>query len=176
MLIKGTLILLIATAYFHTAPPAIAMSRHHEGEARIWIEDEKICLGPDTRYVFGGYFFPRHAEVDENEVRLYGISISRNDDTYVWETYSQGFELSGPRLMSDTCLPYGENIETFTTKVPAKEIEPGMYSIMLMARDQKGRRASFFTNKCITGSPGNWSISSVKINEQDLTSSRWSCE
>ncbi|MCU1717819.1 hypothetical protein [Pseudomonas sp. 5P_3.1_Bac2] len=173
---KISVFTLIAITYFYMAPPTMAMSRHHEGEANIWVKDKGFCLGVDTHYQTEGYFFSRNANVDENEVRLDGISISRNDDTYVWATYSQDQATLGPRLTSTTCIPYGEEIQSFNTETPAIEIKPGIYSIMLISHDQKGRRASFYTVKCITGSPASWSIAPVKINEKELGATRWYCD
>ncbi|WP_152987304.1 hypothetical protein [Pseudomonas sp. TTU2014-080ASC] len=155
---------------------AQAMSRYNDGDARVWIENNNLCLGVENTYKVGGVFLSRNAQVDENQLTLYGVSISRNDEGVVWENYSNSETKQGLTLNTSTCIPYGENIDNFATPTPAKNLEPGIYSILLRAGDSKGRRAWFSTTTCLKGSSNAWSVAPAKVNENAVGFARWYCE
>lgn len=167
--------LTITQALLLTAASTQAMSRYNDGEARAWFQNNKLCLGVKDSYQVGGGFFSRNAKVDENQLKLYGVSIIRNDEAVVWESQSNSETKQGVNLATNTCITYGDEIENFLTTIPAKKIESGVYSILLRGGDSKARRAWFFTRACVNNKQGIWTVTPVNINEDEAGSNRFFC-
>jgi hypothetical protein len=153
-----------------------AMSRHHDGEARVWSQDDKLCLGVAPTYETDGILFSGTAQVDDNDVRLYAISVSAIDKG-VWDTYiPPESSAEGFRVTSDTCISYGQNLAGFVTKTSAQPIKSGLYSVILEAGDQKNRRARFYLKACISNKQNTWSITPANINKRETDSKQFYCE
>ncbi|WP_152987305.1 hypothetical protein [Pseudomonas sp. TTU2014-080ASC] len=173
---QGLLNLLILLLTCHLAFPAQAMSRHHDGEARVWSQDDKLCLGVAPTYKTGGILFSGTAQVNDNDVRLHAISVSAVDKD-MWHAYiPPESSAEGVRVTSDTCISYGQSLAGFTTKTPAQPINPGLYSVILEAGDQKNRRARFYLKACISLTQNTWAVTPAKFNENETGSSRFYCD
>ncbi|MCU1717818.1 hypothetical protein [Pseudomonas sp. 5P_3.1_Bac2] len=160
----------------HISTAAHAMSRHHDGEARIWVKGNDLCLGVDDQYATDGIIFFNRAQVDENQVKLYRIAVSGTDST-LWDYYLPPESMSnGPLLTSSTCLVYGQTISSFITRSPAKPVEAGLYKVMLEAIDHKDRRAWFYTRVCVSNQQGTWTVTPVKVNKNETNPNRFYCE
>ena len=158
------------------AAPVQAMSRHHDGEARAWIQDDKLCLGVAPTYETSGFLFSRAAQVDDNDVRLYAISVSAIDKD-LWNSYiPPEVSAEGVKITADTCIVYGQDLANLVTKTPAQPLKPGLYSVILEAGDQKNRRARFYTKICLSNSQNTWLIKPVSNSNKGSTNSQPRCE
>ncbi|SHM33637.1 hypothetical protein SAMN05216288_3477 [Pseudomonas punonensis] len=149
-----------------------AMSRHHDGDARVWVRNGVLCIGADETYEVPG-FFSRKARLDQNEVVLYAVQVNR-PSVQAWETSTPpGVTSSTLKLRSDTCVEYGEPIVSFENQVPPQPLKPGIYEVLLQAGDQKNRRAWFYKRFCLIGEAGDWS---VKDAERVKGTNEWRCK
>ncbi|MFU7393989.1 hypothetical protein ACM74P_27945 [Pseudomonas aeruginosa] len=149
-----------------------AMSRHHDGAARVWMQGGRLCLGVGADYEVGG-FFSGTVQVDENQVGLYAIQVSQQQAPAWVQSRPPGTLGAFVRLRSDTCVEYGQAIGSFDTQVPARRLEPGVYEVMLQAGDQKKRRAWFYKRFCLAGKDGEWSVSGAHRVEG---TAEWRCD
>lgn len=149
-----------------------AMSRHHDGDAHVWIRNGTLCMGPGETYEVPG-FFSRQARLDQNQVLLYAVQVNR-PSSQAWET-SAPTEApnSSLRLESDTCIEYGQPIASFSNQVSPQALKPDIYEVFLQASDQKHRRAWFYKRFCLIGEDGNWS---VRDAERIAGSHEWRCK
>lgn len=149
-----------------------AMSRHHDGDARVWIRNGTLCIGADETYEVPG-FFSRKARLDQNQVELYAIQVNRQS-AQIWEASTPpGTMSSNLRLQSDTCIEYGKPVVSFENQVPPQELKPDIYEVLLQAGDQKNRRAWFYKRFCLIGQADNWS---VKDAERIENTHEWRCK
>lgn len=149
-----------------------AMSRHHDGDARVWVRNGALCLGADETYEVPG-FFSRKARLDQNQVVLYGVQLN-HPSAQVWETSTPpGSAGSTLQLRSDTCVEYGQPVAGFENQVPPQALEPGIYEALLQAADQKNRRAWFYKRFCLIGEAGQWS---VRDAERMQGTHEWRCK
>lgn len=149
-----------------------ATSRHHDGDARVWIHDGALCIGANETYEVPG-FFSRKAHLDQNQVVLYAVQVNRSL-TQAWEASTPpGTIGSTVRLRPDTCIEYGQPIASFENQIPPQALEPDIYEVLLQAGDQKNRRAWFYKRFCLIGGPGNWS---VRDTERLEGTHEWRCK
>lgn len=148
-----------------------AMSRHHDGDAQVWISNGSLCLGAADTYEVPG-FFSRPARLDQNQVTLYAVHVNR--PTYqAWEIVtSQELPVSSIQLQPGACIEYGKPLALFSTHVSPRELEPGVYEVLLQAGDQNNRRAWFYKRFCLSGKNGGWSVREAERLEG---TSQWRC-
>ncbi|MGE8361986.1 hypothetical protein [Pseudomonas sp.] len=147
------------------------MSRHHDGEAQVWISNGSLCLGAADTYEVPG-FFSRQARLDQNQVTLYAVQVNR--PTYqAWEIATpQELPISSVQLQPGACIEYGKPLAPFSTHVSPRELEPGVYEVLLQAGDQNNRRAWFYKRFCLSGETGDWSVGEAERLEG---TSHWQC-
>ncbi len=149
-----------------------AMSRHHDGDARVWIRNGALCIGADETYEVPG-LFSRKASLDQNHVVLYAVQVNR-PSAQVWEASTPpGATSSTLRLRSDTCIEYGQPIVSLENQVPPQTLKPDIYEVFLQAGDQKNRRAWFYKRFCLIDEAGNWS---VRDAERIEGTHEWRCK
>jgi len=149
-----------------------AMSRHHDGEARVWIRNGALCIGADKTYEVPG-FFSRAARLDQNQVVLYAIQVN-GPFAQAWEASTPlGAISSSLRLRPDTCIEYGQPVVSLENQVPPQALTADIYEVLLQAGDQKNRRAWFYKRFCLIGEAGNWSVRDAERIENTHT---WRCK
>ena len=149
-----------------------AMSRHHDGEARVWVNDGVLCLGAAETYEVSS-FLSSSARLDQNQVDLYALQVNQ-PSTQAWElSAAQGKKPSAVRLEPGGCIEYGQPLAGLETQVPPRPLAPGVYEVFLQASDQKNRRVWFYKRFCLAGEAGAWMVTQAR--REDGTQS-WHCD
>ena len=149
-----------------------ATSRHHDGEARVWMRDGLLCLGAAETYEVSG-FFSNSARLDQNQVDLYALQVNQ-PSTQAWELSApQGMKPSAARLEPEGCIEYGQSLAGLETQTPPRPLTPGVYEVFLQAGDQKNRRAWFYKRFCLAGEAGAWT---VKQARRETGTQSWHCD
>lgn len=148
-----------------------AMSRHHDGEAQVWVREGSLCIGASATYAVSG-FFSSKARLDQNQVTLYAVQVNR--PAYpAWSTEApRDTTASSTRLQPGACIEYGKPIASFSTSVPPRELQPDVYEVLLQASDQDNRRAWFYKRFCLSNEAGSWAVTdAVRLDG----ASQWRC-
>ncbi|MGE8499017.1 MAG: hypothetical protein ACN6O6_16035 [Pseudomonas sp.] len=149
-----------------------AMSRHHDGDAQVWVRERSLCIGTAATYEVSG-FFPSTARLDQNQVTLYAVQVNR-PSYQAWSAQApRGTTGSSVQLQPGACIEYGKPIALFSTTVSPRELEPGVYEVLLQASDQKNRRAWFYKRFCLSSDSGSWAVTDAVRAEG---TSQWRCE
>lgn len=142
------------------------MSRHHDGDARVWLREGSLCLGAAGTYKVSG-FFSSTARLDQNQVTLYAMQVNR-PSYQAWSAEApRDTTVSSVQLQPGACIEYGKPIAPFSTTAPPRELEPGVYEVLLQASDQKNRRAWFYKRFCLSSEAGSWAVTDAV---------QWRCE
>jgi hypothetical protein len=141
---------------------AHAISRAYDGDAKVWLENGKLCFGGETFSWPGGIIFRRSASVDEGNVIIYAVGVNQRnalDERPYWHVdarwkYRKSGELvnnaDGLPIKSSTCIAYGQTMERFEEITKAKELEEGVYVVYLYGEDLKREiRAYFAKHFCL---------------------------
>lgn len=148
-----------------------AMSRLFDGDAKIWIANDRLCFG-GTEFKSAGLFFNRTLKVDTAQVVVHAIQVSGADPAPYWATSTTAPEQALP-LTSNTCIAYGERIAHFNPSQAAKPLVDGLYSVTLAGSDLKsGNRATFYKNFCLQHSNSQLN---VKAARYDKSLQQWVC-
>lgn len=152
---------------------AWGMSRLFDGDATVWMHGGTLCVG-GVAFKSPGLFFNRLLKVDERQVAVHYIEVSREPYEPFWSTGS--VEPShGVPLRSDTCFTYGQPIPGFRDKSPARPLAPGMYSVTVGGHDSAGdgARATFMKTFCLESRGNGLAVIDAGYDEGV---GRWVCK
>jgi len=154
-------------------PPAWGMSRLFDGDANVWVRGRTLCFG-GAAFKSPGLFFNRTLQVDERQVAVQSIEISREPYEPFWSSVSLEPNQGVP-LRSDTCFAYGQAITGFREKVPARPLEPGLYNVTLGGRDSAGdgQRATFMKTFCLEARGTGVAVLDAGYDDKQ---GRWVCK
>lgn len=148
-----------------------AMSRLFDGDAKVWIANDRLCFG-GTEFKSAGLFFNRTLKVDAGQVVVHAIQVSGADAGSYWTTSTTAPEHALP-LTSNTCIAYGEHIAHFNPSQAAKPLVDGLYSVTLAGSDLKsGNRATFYKNFCLQHSDSGRRVMAAHY---DKSVQQWVC-
>ncbi|WP_152227462.1 hypothetical protein [Pseudomonas sp. SCB32] len=152
---------------------AWGMSRLFDGEATVWMRGETLCFG-DVAFKSPGLFFNRTLAVDERQVAVHFIEVSREPYESYWATGGVDVARGAP-LRSDTCFAYGQAIAGFKEKAPARPLTPGMYSVTVSGHDSAGdgARATFMKTFCLESRADGLAVIDAGYDEK---LGRWRCK
>ncbi|AGI26777.1 hypothetical protein H681_24550 [Pseudomonas sp. ATCC 13867] len=148
-----------------------ATSRHHDGEARVWMNGEQLCVGATGTYEVGG-LFSGSTKVADNVVTLHSVSVLRDAKETWAQSVPPGTPGAGLRLVADQCIGYGRLPADFVTSTPAQPLQAGMYEVYLLAGDQKRRRAWFYKRFCLERGGEGWRVGEARFVE---SAGQWQC-
>lgn len=154
-------------------PSAWAMSRLFDGDANVWMRGETLCLG-GAAFKSPGLFFNRMLKVDQRQVAVHFIEVSREPYESYWATAGKE-PSSGVPMRSDTCFAYGQAIAGFQEKAPARALLPGLYHVTLGGHDSAGdgARATFMKTFCLGSREGRMVVIDAGYDEAQ---GRWRCK
>ena len=165
----GSLCLALSTSTLS----ALGMSRLFDGDATVWMQGGALCFGC-AAFKSPGLFFPRTLKVDERQVTVHYIEVSREPYEPYWSSSSEGPGRAVP-LRSDTCFAYGGAIPGFQEKAPVRPLQPGMYSVTVGGRDSAGdgARATFMKTFCLAARGEGLAVIDAGYDEK---AGRWVCK
>ncbi|MFR0688810.1 hypothetical protein ACLUTX_05415 [Enterobacterales bacterium AE_CKDN230030158-1A_HGKHYDSX7] len=154
-------------------PSAWSMSRLFDGDATVWLQGRALCFG-GVAFKSPGLFFNRTLKVDERQVTVRFIEVSREPYEAFWTSASRE-PMQGVPLRSGTCLAYGQAIPGFSDKVPARPLEPGLYNVTLGGHDSAGdgARATFMKTFCLASRGDGLAVLEAGYDER---AGRWLCK
>ncbi|VXB18044.1 conserved exported hypothetical protein [Pseudomonas sp. 8AS] len=148
-----------------------AMSRLFDGDANVWIANDRLCFG-GTEFKSVGLFFNRTLKVDAGQVVVHAIQVTGAGPGSYWAISATDPEHALP-ITSNTCIAYGERIAHFNPSQAAKPLTDGLYSVMLGGSDLKsGNRATFYQNFCLQHSDSGRRVTAAHY---DKSSQQWVC-
>ncbi|QKE64843.1 hypothetical protein HNE05_16295 [Aquipseudomonas campi] len=148
-----------------------AMSRLFDGDANVWIANDRLCFG-GTEFKSAGLFFNRTLKVDAGQVVVHAIQVTGAAPGSYWAISAADPEHALP-LTGNTCIAYGERIAHFNPSQAAKPLVDGLYSVTLAGSDLKrGNRATFYKNFCLQH---NDSGRRVTAAHYDKSAQQWVC-
>ncbi len=152
---------------------AWGMSRLFDGDATVWMRGATLCFG-GAAFKSPGLFFNRTLKVDERQVAVHYIEVSREPYESFWATGSAE-PAQGVPLRSDTCFAYGQPIPGFKEKTLARPLTPGMYRVTVGGHDSAGdgARATFMKTFCLESRDGGLAL---MVAGYDEALGRWVCK
>lgn len=162
----------VCLALLMPAVSAWGMSRLFDGDARVWMQGRMLCFG-GVAFKSPGLFFNRTLKVDERQVTVRYIEVSREPYEPFWSSTSIE-PTQGVPLRSDTCFAYGQGIPGFREKVPARPLEPGLYDVTIGGHDSSGEgaRATLMKTFCLESRSGGLAVIDAGFDERQ---GRWVC-
>lgn len=163
----------LCLALLMPALSAWGMSRLFDGDANVWMQGRTLCFG-GAAFKSPGLFFNRTLKVDERQVAVHYIEVSREPYEPFWSSASIE-PTQGVPLRSDTCFAYGQAIPGFTEKTPARPLEPGLYSVTVGGHDSRGdgARATFMKTFCLESRGDGLAVIDAGFDEG---AGRWLCK
>lgn len=152
---------------------AWGMSRLFDGDATVGMQGGTLCFG-GVAFKSPGLFFNRLLDVDERQVDVHYLEVSREPYEPYW--VAAGVDPArGVPLRSDTCFAYGQAIPDFKEKTPARALKPGMYSVTLGGHDNAGdgARATFMKTFCPESRGNGLAVIDAGYDE---ALGRWRCK
>ncbi|MDH1012148.1 hypothetical protein N5J43_26145 [Pseudomonas nicosulfuronedens] len=170
---RGFLVSSLCLALLTPSLSAWGMSRLFDGDANVWMQDRTLCFG-GAAFKSPGLFFNRTLQVDERQVAVQYIEVSREPYEPFWSSASIE-PTQGVPLRSDTCFAYGRAIAGFREKTPARLLEPGLYSVTVGGHDSAGdgQRATFMKTFCLEARGDGLAVIKAGYDEK---AGRWRCE
>ncbi|WP_370600317.1 hypothetical protein [Pseudomonas nitroreducens] len=152
---------------------AWGMSRLFDGDATVWMRGETLCFG-GVAFKSPGLFFNRLLKVDDRQVAVHFIELSREPYEPFWSTGSEDPSRGVP-LRSDTCFAYGKAIPGFKERTPVRPLAPGMYRVTVGGHDSAGdgARATFMKTFCLASRGKGLAVVDAGYDEK---AGRWLCK
>lgn len=164
----GLLLLLLPIQALAQEAPAAA--RQHDGAAKAWVQNGRLCFGAEPAYEEGGLL--ANAEgVAQHRVMLNALLVHK-DNQVVWQAHTPNLDAVTIRLQPNACVAYGQTPAAMEEVIPAKSLSEGLYTVMLVGSDEQKRRAWFYQHFCVAPNVKNLTVTPAQFNVKE---GRWQC-